>query len=660
MVIRTEAGTSRDPTRGGTTGAPSTVPWPPPGLSRLQGDALGAAGWLAAGAFLILPLLWAVVARQDPWSLGPLGETIWLALALGVIGLPVVVGGYVVLVRLLIRGSNALHWGHSWKTVALVAADPQGDSGLLLQGSSHFELLSPGMRRRVAINRILFAGLLLAGAVWLTFGFGLSVILGARGVLGAVGVATLTLAPAALLGLLGALAYTWEEVVLSRVRKRWHRRPGTDREAREEIRTWTAAMADRAPGVVPADPPPHGGRARVAVRGTAVVMAALGAVALIPILTLVLSAAVLPVLARITAPELGGAIERYATTEALREYTLEPDPAVTATEAGEALHALMFVGRPYRASRGVLPPERTYEEPWLVRASPSAPPASELVYEASRRVGDRLEPELLTALEAVEGHPAHREVARVARAPAIDIAGTRWSMPLPSDLNVSNLALPPLAALRDATYAQLALAAVQAHRGDTAAADTTLRQLLSVGFLVADHGPTVLDHLMGVVTATMAGDALESLYTRTGNPEAQRLAWSRRAAARSVARGRAGVADDPASILRSMPTGAIDPEMPPGVRWEYLNLLNTISPCMNLRRAVFGPDQEYDDWLEQARDGLVHSPAEAEFFDLARGGMFGRQVDEPPNLTTRFLGITMGGTGRPGSCARVFGEMVGF
>jgi hypothetical protein len=660
MVTRTEAGTLRDTARAGATESAPPVPWPPPGLARLQGDTLGAAGWLAAGGFLILPLLWAVAARQDPWSLGPLGETIWLALGLGIIGVPVVLGGYVVLVRLLIRGARAMEWGHAWKTVALVAADPQGDAGLLLQGSTHFRLLSPKMRRRLALNRIIFAGLLLAASVWLTFGFGLAVILAARGILSAIGMAALTFGPAVVMGGIGVLQYAWEEGMLRRVRKRWHGRPGTDREAREEIRAWTAAMAEQAPAVIPADPPERGGRIRTGLRAAAVAMAALGAVALIPILTLVMSAAVLPVLARITAPDLSDAITRYAATEALRDYTVEPDPSITPTEAGEAYHALLFVGRPYRASGGVLPPVRTYEEPWLARDSSATTPLSSVVDDAARRVGDRLEPEFVATLAGIADHPAQADIARLARAPAIDVAGTRWSMPLPSDLSLSSLAMPPFGALRQATYAGLARAAVQADRGETEAADTTLRQLISVGLLLADHGPTVLDHLMGVVTASMAGDALESLYSRTGHPDAERLADSRRAAVRGVARGRAGVPDDPANTLRMMPTAAVDSLTPPGVRWEYLNLLNTISPCMNLQRAVFGPDQQYDDWLEQARAGLVETEADAEFFDLARGGMIGRQVDEPPNFATRFLGITMGGTGRPGSCARVFGEMVGF
>jgi hypothetical protein len=670
------------------------LPWPPPGLARLQGDAFGAARWLLAGGLLILPLLWAVVAEQDPWSPGPLGDALWLALLLGVVGIPILLAGYVALSRLLSRTVQALEQGHRWRVVALVAADGRRDTGFLLQGARLYEALFPSARARLAANRLRVAALLLGASLWLSLGFGLSIVLAARGFLDPTGVWVLTLAPSAAAAAVGALLYAWEERVLRRTRKRWHGRPWAADMVRGEVREWNEAMALRAPAIVGApvgaaepgdaaagDGAPPGDlapvsqaagrqapgrptpadRPRAAVRAANVVLAAMTVVAFVPVFALIFSAAVLPMLARVSVPELETSHARYAALEPLRQYALDPDPAITAAEAGAILHTLSYVGRPYRASAGVLPPVRAYPEPWFPAEAGTGTggPAgidrtqAEWARVAVERTGEALDAGAVAYLERVAEHPARRELARLARAPALDLAGARWSMPLPSGLTMTQLSRPTLWSVRGAANAHLAAAALEAHQGRTARADTTVREVLTAGLLLADRAPTVMDNVVGIEMAEAAGRAMESLARNTGRPEAAAMEWSRRAAARTAERARAGSPDDDESRLRALPASVVDPDLFPGARWEYLSLLNTMSPCMNLRRIVFGPDAGYTAWLEEARAGLVRTPADAELFEVARSGLLAARPDATPSLTTRLLALTMGGADRPGSCARV-------
>lgn len=644
------------------TGAATTVPWPPPGLDRIVGDMYVAARWLGAGAFLILPLLWSIVAEQDPWSIGPLGSTLWIAFLLAIMGVPIVVGGYIVLARVIRRSAEAIERGHQARVVALVVTDHRRDTGFLLQGAREYRILSESTRRRLASNHILVGTLLLFAALWVSLGFGVSVVLAARGVLGPWGVVLLTAAPSLAAAVIAVLAYAWEEGILRRCRRRWFSQPRAMDLVREEIRAWQADMAERAPGVLaPEHVPEAGGRARTALRGSYVVLGVATLVAFVPVFTLILSAAIIPVLARISVPQIEATVDQFAAAEPLRSYALAPDTSISATEAGTILHALTFVGRPYRATEGVLPPARAYEEPWFPGTDSLAAPLPEWASTIVEDMGRPIAVDRLAYLERVADHPAHTEMTRLARAGELDISGVRWSLPLPSDITLDELAMPTTGTLRDAAYAHLARAAVQASReGGVAAADTTIREVLSVGLLMADESPSILDNVVGLALVELAGEALVSLYRNTGHPDAAALAWGLAAAKRSVERARGPEMQDVATRLRSMPRSALDTTQVRGVRWEYVGHLSTVAPCINLRRVVFGPDAGYRNWLRLVEDRLVRHPSEAELFRVAQSGLLGLDPDEAAPFSTWLLALTMGDADQPGSCAHILGETVGF
>lgn len=641
--------------------APTPVRWPPPGLARLQGDVYVAAAWLAGGAVLILPLLYAMVAHQDPWSLGPLGDSIWLAFLFAIVGIPVLLAGYVSLTRLLHRSAEAVDQGHHWRVVALVATDHRRDTGFLLQGARAYRLLTPGARRRIATIRILVGWLALLGTLWLSLGFGISVVLAARGVLGPWGVVVLTLAPSVVAVAVAALLYGWEEGTLRKARKRWFTQTWSQELVREEIRSWNTAMAERAPGLVqPGEAPEGGGRARLTLRSSYVGVGIATVMAFVPIFTLIFSAAIIPILARIAVPQFERTVERFASVEPLRSYALAPDDSINAEEAGAILHTLSFVGRSYRATEGVLPPARSYPDPWFPVSDTVAEPAADWLEQLVAGIGRPLPAEQRAYLERVASHPAQAEMARLARAGRLDITGVRWSLPLPSNVTMAELSMPRMSTVREAGYAHLARAAVQAARGNTAAADTTIREVLSVGLLMADESPTVLDNLIGLVLVEMSGDALEALYRNTGDARSASLAWGLAAARRSVERARATAVHDVAARLQVMPENVLDTAFLRGVRWEYAGLLTTVGPCLNLQRVVFGPDAAYRSWLADVERELVRYPAEAELFAVARGGLLGGDPDEALPFSGRVLALTMGDADQPGSCARILGDVVGF
>ena len=94
-----------------------------------------------------------------------------------------------------------------------------------------------------------------------------------------------------------------------------------------------------------------------------------------------------------------------------------------------------------------------------------------------------------------------------------------------------------------------------------------------------------------------------------------------------------------------------------GLRWEYFATFNMLAPCINLHKMVFGPDEAYDDWRADARDALVRVRGERDLFGLAENGAFGAGGQEPQGFLPRFLRLTLGSRGAPGSCASLIASV---
>ena len=94
-----------------------------------------------------------------------------------------------------------------------------------------------------------------------------------------------------------------------------------------------------------------------------------------------------------------------------------------------------------------------------------------------------------------------------------------------------------------------------------------------------------------------------------------------------------------------------------GLRWEFFHLTAVVTPCLNMRTIVFGPGEEYEEWLADVRGSLVRYEADAMLFDLAAQGLAPEGRDA--GFLTPLLTAAMGGRGGGANCAQVIGSLPG-
>ncbi len=168
--------------------------------------------------------------------------------------------------------------------------------------------------------------------------------------------------------------------------------------------------------------------------------------------------------------------------------------------------------------------------------------------------------------------------------------------------------------------------------------------MISVGFLLGDRGPTLVDNLVGFSLVESGGEALEDLYRATGQgPELEALLAVKGAADRAASRVRVGPAQGTEAWVRSLPEMVLDTATVRGLRWEYFIAAATVTPCLNMHRMVFGPGEEYEGFLAAARASLVRFPSEEGLFELANAGWLGSIRSGEPTPVGRLLSISMFG-----------------
>jgi hypothetical protein len=631
--------------------------WPPPGLERLQGLLWRVIGLSWIGSLvLVLPLLWALAVEQPFYSLGPFEEAWEIGLAISVIGAVLIVVAFGLFFGVLRTAAQAADLGYGVLTILEVASDSRHDTGFLIQGKRHFSALDSKSLASIVRARLRGAGLVLAGALWLVVGFGLAVILAARGFVTPSGIWLVTLGPTALAAGVGMVLLFRQNIAVRAVRGGWEAQEGSDR-VRAEATAW-AAKLDRAKDAVVLGAGSKGEAA--GFRVGAGILVALFIVGFVPTMTLALTTAVGPILAEIAVPSFLSVQEMAGAAEALRRYRLDEDPTIAPTDAGEALQNLAFVGErasPEAWERG---PSTAYAQHWFPDPDFFPDPFSETVAaELLARPLDEFSAEEQAALSQAAMHPASAEFDLLARAGLVDVVSGRWTLPFPDTLTFQDLPWPRFPAFRTAGLAQVAKASVELSTGRAAEAETTLRELISTGFLLIDQGPTLIDNLMGVVLVDMGGDALEAYYRRVGQAaDAESLSLARASARDAASKARAGlIPEDIHSLLQGVPDLVEAEGALRGLRWEYFATFNMLAPCINLHKMVFGPDETYDEWRGRARDTLVRVPGERELFELAESGVLGAGGQDLQGFFPRFLSLTLGSGGAPGSCASLIASL---
>ncbi len=631
--------------------------WPPPGLERLQGSLWRVIGLSWVGSLiLVLPLLWALAVEQPFYSLGPFEDNWELGLGIAALGAITIVIAFGLFFGLMRAAARAADMGYGTLTILEVASDSRHDTGFLIQGKRHFGSLDPDSLIMIVRARLRGASLLLAGALWLVVGFGLAVMLSARGFTTPSGIWLMTVGPTALATVVGVFYLVRQNSAVRRAVIGWQGQEGTDRVRGESI-AWSERLEAAGDSVVLGS----GDKGESAqFRTGAVVVVALFLIGFVPTMTIGVTTAVGPILAEIAVPSFLSVQEMAGAAEALRRYRVEPEQDVAPANAGAALQNIAFVGdaaTPEAWERG---PTNRYPQGWFPDPDFFPDPFSETVARDLLRTPlSEFSDEEQAALRQAASHPAHAEFQLLAHSELVDVVSGRWTLPFADSLTFQELPWPRFPEFRTAGLAQVAKASVEVSTGRAADAEETLRELISTGFLLVDQGPTLLDNLMGVVLANMGGDALEEYYRRIGRAaDADALAYARSSALDAARRARAGVIpEDIHALLQGVPDLVETDEALRGLRWEYFAAFNMLAPCINLHKMVFGPDETYDEWRERARDQLVRVDGERELFDLAESGVLGSGGQDLQGFFPRFLSLTLGSGGAPGSCASLIASL---
>jgi len=644
--------------------APKTIPtsspplsWPPPGLERLQGGLWLVIGLAWTGALiLVLPLLWALAVEQPFYSLGPFEDNWELGLGIAAVGAVLIALAFGHLFLLMRSAAKAAEMGYGNLTILEVACDSQRDTGFLIQGKRHFGGMDDEHRARVVKGRLRGAVLLLLAALWLVVGFGLAILLAARGFVTPSGIWLLALAPTVLLAVLASFFLITQNSTVRELLTEWDAQEGSNRVLMESS-NWNERL-DAAGGAIAMGAGARGEAGRYRMGATIVGIAFVLAFA--PTVTIAVTTSIGPILAEIAVPTFLAVQEMAGGAEILRRFQLEPNPTITPAQAGAALQSLAFVGNdgdPETYERG---PATRYPEGWFPNPDFFPDPFSETVaHDLMRQPLSEFSEREQAALRQAATHAAHADFQTVADARLVDVVTGRWALPFPDTLTFEDLPWPRFQSFRMAGLAQVARASVQLSDGDAAGALTTLRRLVTAGFVMIDQGPTLLDNLVGVELTRMGGDALEAYYARTGqSSQADALEWAREGALSAAAKARAGlIPEDVRALLQGVPDLVENEEALRGLRWEYFATFNMLAPCINLQKMVFGPGETLDEWRQRAERSIVRVPGEQDLFDLAEHGVLGAGGAEPEGFLPRFLSLVLGSGGRPGSCASLIASL---
>lgn len=641
----------------GSTAERRPMRWPPPGLERLQGD-LGqiAALYALAGGLLVLPLLFVVAREQSFATLGPLADAWWVTVVLGSAGLAFAIDALVRTARMLRRAAEAVSRGYRLATVVQVVSDGSRDMGFLIQGARHFSVMEEPERDAMARVRILSVAMLALGGLWMCVGLSLGLLSAARGLLSPTALWAATLFPASLGYAFGGVARLLYDSRVRRARRIFHDQPWAEDLAVAEIQGWKQERAATLATSKGADASEANDTALArTLRYTALGFVALTVLVALPVMTLMPTSIVGPVLTMIATPRFDQARRRSAEIEALRSYVVPVDSTITPQQAGAILHDLSYVGADYEPAPGERAPSRRVAQPWHPADGAENPTGIDPFL-----WGDSLIASVSTGttgaqrayLAQVAAHPSSADFSRLARARDLDAASARWVSPFPAGITVATMPIPRFAPLRAASQAHVGAAAYALVQGRRADAERLVREVISVGLLLGDHGPTLIDNFIGFAIADFGADALEDVYVATRDDEAlEQLRRLQQVAERAADRVAVTPPQGTEAWVRSLPSMVLDTSAVRGLRWEYLIGVTTLTPCLNLHRMVFGLDREYEEFLERARATLVRFPSEEGLFELARAGWLGTIQSEGETVLGRLLSVSMrrGGT----SCGEI-------
>jgi hypothetical protein len=309
----------------------------------------------------------------------------------------------------------------------------------------------------------------------------------------------------------------------------------------------------------------------------------------------------------------GNAQSKMLIAEVNRPLELPKDPSITPMEAGLAFAALeppRNLPTPYRMRTPKLRAHRVWQQatltPDMFRTARPFISGGPLAQEVIEATAAGFTPAEKAYLHEVGTAPLWREFDRVARAPAVDMVGGRFELPLTGDAGWESMPVPNYKAIKELAYASSTRAAWFLANGQRDSAEAALRAVISFGFAMADNGSTLMDELMGAVVIGVGRDALQHFYTVTHDPRSVPAQPTREqiAAARIVAFPR-----DLEAARKALMARVNDPHVTRAERYETLRML-AFSTCTNGREFLFGRRDDVRSAMDKARADLARFPSE--------------------------------------------------
>jgi hypothetical protein len=301
---------------------------------------------------------------------------------------------------------------------------------------------------------------------------------------------------------------------------------------------------------------------------------------------------------------------RQLQQQRLERYVVAIDTTITPAEAGRLLHAVGRAGNLRPLRRWEMDPQPFYD------STCCKGPAHDRVFQwshtwladvfpAARR---GLTPQLRADLRKVSENPSLALFRRVAHARVADYGETMWSVPADSQASWPDLPTVRPEGLRFAAEASVAAAALDLADGRTASAESRLREIISVGFLIERSARSTVEESASSWFVNYGRGPLEALYLATGRVDEAAFASRKSDPPIRISNANRRVRVD--SLESTLYRRIRDTTELVGVRWALALGAFAYLPCTSVRQALFGPSAKYRAALAEFRNAHVKFPSD--------------------------------------------------
>jgi hypothetical protein len=320
----------------------------------------------------------------------------------------------------------------------------------------------------------------------------------------------------------------------------------------------------------------------------------------------------------------------YAGTKPGLQYRLPTDPTITPQAAGTALYSLY--PRTGFGSASIRAPGVKQKEiesppavPWRSVPLPADlfPPRGSA---SSSGIGGL--PRNIQILDLARGPLNQRQrdglrlvgtaeawsaFDRVARAPSIDVIGTRFELPFGNEARGWYIQPGNFGAFRDFMYATYMRATWHLSEGRRDSAEFALRALISVGHAIMENGSTLNEQTTGAGLARAGSDALARFFELQGDPRGKELAAAAKAAeaaAQAAAQSSPGTSSgDVGGLQQRLVEWLNDPLTTRSMRVDVARALRNTT-CRSVRGVILGPAPQVQAALDAMRKDFMRYPSD--------------------------------------------------